>query len=54
MSIVGIAQLLVLIKHVAKNISNGIFYPQPNPFCDYCDFITLCREKNPGLITSKK
>jgi CRISPR/Cas system-associated exonuclease Cas4 (RecB family) len=49
-----IAQLLVLIKHVAENISNGIFYPQPNPFCAYCDFFTLCREKNPGLTVPKK
>jgi RecB family exonuclease len=49
-----IAQMLVLIKHVAENIGNGIFYPQPNPFCAYCDFITLCREKNPGLTVQKK
>jgi putative RecB family exonuclease len=49
-----IAQLLVLIKHVAENISHGIFYPQPNPFCTYCDFFSLCREKNPGLSAGKK
>jgi RecB family exonuclease len=49
-----IAQLLVLVKHIAENISNGIFYPQPNPFCAYCDFFTLCREKNPGLSAGKK
>jgi putative RecB family exonuclease len=49
-----IARLLVLIGHVAENISNGIFYPQPNPFCAYCDFFTLCREKNPGLTAIKK
>ena len=49
-----IAQLLILIKHVAENISNGIFYPQPNPFCVYCDFFTLCHEKNPGLIAIKQ
>lgn len=48
-----IAQLLVLVKHVADNISNGIFYPQPNHFCSYCSFCTLCREKNPGLTVSK-
>ena len=48
-----IAQLLVLVRHVAENISNGIFYPQPNPFCAYCDFFTLCREKNPGLTAVK-
>jgi len=49
-----IAQLLVLVKHVAENISSGVFYPQPNPFCAYCDFISVCREKNPGLPAQKK
>ena len=49
-----IAQLLVLVNHVAENISSGIFYPQPNPFCAYCDFFTVCREKNPGLTSVKK
>ena len=49
-----IAQLLVLIKHVAENISNGIFYPQANPFCATCDFFAVCREKNPGLTVQKK
>jgi putative RecB family exonuclease len=48
-----IVQLLIMVGHVAENISNGIFYPQPNPFCAYCDFITLCREKNPGLNGEK-
>jgi putative RecB family exonuclease len=49
----AIANLLVLVQHIAENISHGIFYPQPNPFCSYCDFLALCREKNPGLTTSK-
>jgi putative RecB family exonuclease len=47
------AQLLVLIKHIAENISNGIFYPQPNPFCSYCDYFSMCREKNPGMTAQK-
>jgi putative RecB family exonuclease len=49
-----IVQLLILIKHVADNISKGVFYPQPNPFCAYCDFLTLCANKNPGLTAVKK
>jgi putative RecB family exonuclease len=48
-----IARLLVLVRHVAENIGNGIFYPQPSPFCAYCDFFSVCREKNPGLIVQK-
>ena len=48
-----IAGLLVLLKHVGENISSGIFYPQPNPFCLYCDYCSLCREKNPGLSAQK-
>jgi RecB family exonuclease len=39
------AKLLALVEHVAENISSGIFYPQPNPFCVRCNFVALCREK---------
>ena len=49
-----IARMLVVIKHVAENISQGVFYPQPNPFCAGCDFLHACREKNPGLALGKK
>jgi putative RecB family exonuclease len=49
-----IAQLLVLVRHIAENISQGIFYPQPNPFCPSCDFFDFCRKKNPGLTVAKK
>ena len=48
-----LARLLVLVSHVAENISSGVFYPNPNPFCASCDFFTLCREKNPGLTVKK-
>ncbi|MCX6555514.1 MAG: PD-(D/E)XK nuclease family protein [Candidatus Aminicenantes bacterium] len=48
-----IAQMLHLIKHVADNIRAGVFYPQANHFCAYCDFFAACRKKNPGLLTAK-
>jgi putative RecB family exonuclease len=48
-----LARLLVLVGHVAENISSGIFYPNANPFCATCDFFTMCREKNPGLTAVK-
>jgi putative RecB family exonuclease len=49
-----IDRLLVLVKHVSENISGGVFYPNPSPFCAFCDFIAPCREKNPGLAVGKK
>jgi len=48
-----VGRLLLLVRHVAENISQGIFYPQPNPFCPYCEYVALCREKNPGLTSAK-
>jgi putative RecB family exonuclease len=48
-----IERLLVLVRHVAENISGGVFYPQPNPFCAYCDFFAMCRAKNPASIAVK-
>ena len=48
------AQMLILITHVAENISNGVFYPQPNPFCAWCDYLALCHDKTPGLTAGKK
>jgi len=49
-----IAQLLVVVKHIAENIAGGVFYPNPGPFCAYCGFVALCRKKNPGLAIGKK
>ncbi len=49
-----IARMLIVIDHVAENIRQGIFYPQPNPFCSGCDFLIPCRTKNPGLTLGKK
>ncbi|MBN2400405.1 MAG: PD-(D/E)XK nuclease family protein, partial [Candidatus Aminicenantes bacterium] len=49
-----IDRLLVLVKHVAENISGGVFYPNPTPFCAFCDFIALCQIKNPGVAMGKK
>jgi len=49
-----ITQMLVLIGHITEKIRQGIFYPQANPFCATCDFLTVCRERNPGLPVLKK
>jgi RecB family exonuclease len=48
-----VARMLVLIDHVAEKIRQGVFDPQANPFCAYCDFLTVCRKKNPGLPAVK-
>lgn len=44
-----IAQMLLVIEHVARNISQDVFYPQAGPFCAHCDFLSACRARNHGL-----
>ncbi|HUU06451.1 MAG TPA: PD-(D/E)XK nuclease family protein [Patescibacteria group bacterium] len=41
----AVEKLLQLIGHVVENINSGVFYANKNPFCRYCEFRELCREK---------
>ena len=46
--------LLQMIGHVVENINGGVFFARENPFCRYCEFQALCREKKTSAVENRK
>lgn len=41
-----IEAMLTIVRHVAENIRNGVFYRREHHLCPYCEYRDLCREKS--------
>ncbi len=44
----AVESLLAMIGRVVEQVSAGAFSPNVTPFCRYCEFRALCREKGPA------